>query len=368
MSPYNPLPPNRHHSVLKWPNRASSEERLRCLRFGWLSKQCEECRDGRYDEMTNKQKYRQLCVVDKYIPLFSQAWWLDAVCGNEHWDVLLVEKAGAIVGSMPFYRKRRYGMTLLSQPQLTQTLGPYIKYPDNQKHDARLSHEKSVMTELIDRLPQFDHFIQNFHYTNTNWLPFYWKGYSQTTCYTYVIEDLTNLDLVFSNFSHAKRKNINKAEKLVNVVFDIDAERFYENHKMTLSKQNSAINYSFELFQRIYNSGYASKSACTIGAIDEAGNLHGALFVVWDETSAYDLISTIDPDFRNSGAASLLVREVIRFVSTKTKKFDFEGSMIEAVEGSFRQFGAIQTPYFRVTKTPSRLLRARQALNLVLRG
>ena len=37
--------------------------------------------------------------------------------------------------------------------------------------------------------------------------------------------------------------------------------------------------------------------------------------------------------------------------------FDFEGSMIEPVERSFRQFGAKQTPYFSVSKTPSRLLK-----------
>jgi hypothetical protein len=34
----------------------------------------------------------------------------------------------------------------------------------------------------------------------------------------------------------------------------------------------------------------------------------------------------------------------------------------------FRGFGATQTPYFSISKTPSRLLRARQALQSVIRG
>ena len=30
--------------------------------------------------------------------------------------------------------------------------------------------------------------------------------------------------------------------------------------------------------------------------------------------------------------------------------FDFEGSMLEGVEGFFRSFGGVQTPYFRLSK------------------
>ncbi|MNF11290.1 hypothetical protein D3C80_2124830 [compost metagenome] len=48
---------------------------------------------------------------------------------------------------------------------------------------------------------------------------------------------------------------------------------------------------------------------------------------------------------------------IIEFVADKTCKFDFEGSMSEPVERSFRQYGAVQIPYFAVSKTPSRLLK-----------
>lgn len=41
-----------------------------------------------------KELYRKLCEQEPSIPLFSQAWWLDAVCGEAAWDVALVEKGG----------------------------------------------------------------------------------------------------------------------------------------------------------------------------------------------------------------------------------------------------------------------------------
>lgn len=309
-----------------------------------------------------KERYRKLCEEEASLPIFSQAWWLDAVAGY-NWDVCLVEKGDVIHASMPYVIKKKYGLTLLTQPQLTQNLGPWIK-PSATKYSKKLSRQKELMEALIDQLPKYHYFSQNWHYSQTNWLPFFWRNFEQTTRYTYVIEDLSNLDKVFGEFDHSKRKNINKSEALVDVVFDISAEDFYNNHKLTLSKQGSEINYSFDLFKKIYEEGYKRGQAATIGAYDADGKLHAALFVIWDKISAYDLISTIDPDYRDYGAASVLIRDVIKYVSKFVNKFDFEGSMIEPIERSFRAFGAIQTPYFTVTRTPYKLLKAADALRL----
>jgi hypothetical protein len=303
---------------------------------------------------TNKQLYIEHCDIEKNISIFSQAWWLDTVCNN-NWDVCLVIKDGEIVASMPYVVKKRYGFTLLSHPQFTQNLGPWLK-PSQSKYSKILSQQKQLMQALIKQLPKYDYFNQNWHYSQTNWLPFYWLGFEQTTRYTYVIEDLSDLEKVYSEFEHSKRKDIRKSEKLVQIVFDLSAEEFYENHKMTLAKQGSEISYSFELFKKIYDSGYKNNQAKTIAAFDDKGNLHAALFVVWDEMSAYDLISTIDPDFRTYGAASVLIKEIIGYTAQFVSKFDFEGSMIESVERSFRKFGAIQKPYLTVTHKPSKIL------------
>jgi len=310
--------------------------------------------------VSNKKKYRQFCEQESTIPIFSQAWWLDAVAGDD-WGVCLVEKGGEILASMPYVFRKRFGLTVLTQPKLTQTLGPWLK-PSSAKYSKRLSQQKDFMESLIDQLPNYQYFSQNWHYSNTNWLPFYWRGFEQTTLYTYVIEDISNLDRVYSEFGHSKRKNIRKSESLVEVVFDIGPEEFYENHKMTLRKQGEEISYSFELFKRIYYEGYRRSQAKTIAAYDHEGNLHAALFVVWDKMSAYDLISTIDPDYRKFGAASVLIRDIIEYTSNFVRKFDFEGSMIEPVERSFRQFGAKQTPYFNVSRSSSKLFKALKML------
>lgn len=302
--------------------------------------------------MLNKIKYRELCRKEASIPIFSRDWWMDAACGSENWDVFIVESDGEIIAAMPHYLVKWHGFKYIKQPKLTPKNGIWIKYPEMQSYSRRLSYEKEVMSNIIEQmeLQRICCYEQGFDYSVTNWLPFYWKGFEQTTGYTYVIEDLTDLDRVFSNFDHSKRKNVKRAKELVSVRTDLPAEDFYKNHQMTLAKQGKKISYEYELFLSLYHAAYLHCAGKVFYAVDPGGNIHAALFIVWDEVSAYDLISTIDPDFRNSGAASLLVQEAIRYVSARTTKFDFEGSMIENVENSFRKFGAVQKPYFVISK------------------
>ncbi|NLM49160.1 MAG: hypothetical protein GX198_10280 [Epulopiscium sp.] len=66
--------------------------------------------------MTNKEKYRELCSINKDIPIFSRDWWMDAVCGQDNWDVLLVESDGEIIASLPYYIKKRWNLRYITQP------------------------------------------------------------------------------------------------------------------------------------------------------------------------------------------------------------------------------------------------------------
>lgn len=312
--------------------------------------------------MTDKEKYRLLCEKIDSIPIFSQAWWLDSVAGTDGWNVVLYEKEDEIIGTLPYVLMKKSFLNYIGMPLLTQFLGIWIKEQNFQNQNSKLSLEKEIYSMIIEKIPDVSFFNQSFHYNVTNWLPFYWKGFVQTTRYTYVIKSIENPDLVYNKFDRSKKKDIRKAEKILTVGFDMTAQEFYENHKLTLAKQGQKISYSFSLFETIYNAAYERKQGRIIWSKDNQDNLHSALFVIWDQGSAYNLISTIDPDYRISGSASLLVYKIIDYLSNKTKSFDFEGSMIENVERSFRKFGTEQIPYFNITKNNSKLLMLREFL------
>ncbi|HPS74403.1 MAG TPA: GNAT family N-acetyltransferase [Bacteroidales bacterium] len=305
----------------------------------------------------DKDTYRKFCRETSQLSVFIRDWWLDAVCGEDNWDVVLEEKNQTIITALPFYKVKKGMFKGITLPPLTPHLGPYIFYPPDQKYSSKLSYEKEIMSNLIEKLPRFDFFVQSFSPSFTNWLPFYWKGFLQTTRYTYILDDLTDPDRLISDFSHEKRKNLKRAEQILTVRSDWTPDEFYTHHKSSLAKTGQKINYSPELFRRIVQAAMEHHAGRIVYAIDEKGVVHGALFIVWDENSGYDLVSTIDPDLRSSGSIALLIKEMLIYLSSRTKSFDFEGSMIENVENSFRHFGAKQIPYFKIMKYNSMILR-----------
>jgi predicted GNAT family acetyltransferase len=299
----------------------------------------------------NKDKYRAFCKTANELSIFSKDWWLDAACGESNWDVAIVEKDSKIVASMPFTIAKKGIFSYSKMPMFVPFLGPYIDYPLNQKYQNKISHENQMYLELISQLPNVNYFVQHFDSKVTNWLAFYWASFKQTTRYTYIIEDIRDVNNVISNFSVGKRSDIKKAEKLLQVKFDMNSETFYSLHKEMLNASGEDILYSFSLFKNIYDKAHENDSGKIIYAIDNENNVHSAVFYVWDFESVYFLITAIDKRYRNSGAGSLLIREMLKDVHNKTKSLNFEGSMVKSYEKSYRQFGGKLMPYYRVSKT-----------------
>lgn len=298
--------------------------------------------------MTDKEKYRKYCEAEPSIPIFSKDWWLDAVCGEDNWEVALIENNGKILASFPYYIKKKVGFKAITMPQLTQTAGIRIEYPREQKYERRLAYQKEIICDLVDQLPKLPIFRQNFHYTFTNWQPLNWKGFSQTTCYTYIIDDLSNLEVVFGNFSKTARKNIGKAVKLFEVCSNENIEEFCEINRKVFDRQGLSYPYSLEFLKRIDHACVRNNCRKIFFARDENGKIYSAIYIIWDAESAYLLMSGSEPELRGYNGKTLLVWEAVKHVSKVTKRFDFEGSMIERIAEYNRQFGAVPKPYYYI--------------------
>ncbi|KLO24339.1 hypothetical protein X275_00645 [Marinitoga sp. 1197] len=307
--------------------------------------------------MNNKEKYIQFCEKEK-IPIFSQYWWLDAVCGRENWDVALFESGGEIWGSLPYYKKKKYTLTLLTMPKLTQKLGPYIKYPKKQSYYKKISWEKKVMIELIKQLPKFDFYSQNWDYNYQNWLPFYWNGFKQTTRYTYVIEKNNTLQEIEKNFHSDIRRRMKKVkEQGIKIIETDDYKTFYKINKMTFERKKQKISYTLNLVEKIYIKSKERNSVKILFAKDKNNEIHAAGFFVYDKDSVYYLMGGINPEKKDTGAMNLIIYEGIKFAIKNNLNFDFEGSMIESIEKYFRSFGAVQKMYFNVYKVNNLILK-----------
>lgn len=284
--------------------------------------------------------------------LFEERWWLDAVVPGS-WGEAVVARGGSVVARLPYAIRRRWGLTTLFQPPLTQTLGPWF-HPTEGDPGHRLTVEMELMEELIDALPRFDVHHQSLWSGIGSWLPFYWRGYSAMPRYSYRIEDLTDIEAVWSGLRQNIRRAIRKAAARFEIVDDRPLATFAALNGQTFRRQGMAVPYDGPLIERVDAALAEHGGRRVFYAIDSDGVAQAALYLAYDARSAYYLMGGHSDAARGAGAPSLLMWEAIRFAATVTRAFDFEGSMLRGVERHFRSFGGRPTQFLTVRATSRR--------------
>jgi hypothetical protein len=319
--------------------------------------------------LANKAEYKTLCATDSSIPIFSTDWWLDAAVGADNWDLAIVKLNGRIVGAMPYATVSRFGMKAIKQPALTPRLGPWL-LPNGEKTWRRLGNEQKILTSLIEQLPPFDQFRQTWNTGMSNWLPFYWKGFTQTTDYTYVLSRLKDLDALWEGFDSARRKHCkNGAERYkLSLRDDLPVDAVLALHKKSMQRRGIGQAFTDDCLRRLDAACQQHNCGKTLILVDDKGRHCAGTYTIWDNHCAYGLLKGSDPEMLHTGADSLCQWESLKFSSTVTSKFDFLGNMNESIEPYLRSFGCEQTPIFSLSKTPSRLLRLRQGLHSALQA
>jgi len=318
--------------------------------------------------MNNKEKYQGLCDAENSIPIYNTSWWLDSVAPGD-WDVCLVEKNGEIIAAMPYILKKIGLFKYIRNPMLTQHLGPWIK-PFPRSYNSDISHQKKMIYSLYEQLPNYHYLNQSWHYSLTNGLPCVWKGFTQTTYYTYVIKDIDILDDVLENFSSSYRNKLKKASKLVTAHKGLSAKDFFKLNRKTFLRQGLEPPYSEDFFFRHDNKLASNMRREIFYAQDAAGNIHSALYLTWDDQSSYVHMVGEDQEYRSSGAGIFLIFEAIKYTkeTLKLNRFDFEGSMIEKIEKVRRDCGGKQVGYLNFTHIPNKFLRIVISLIMIMRG
>lgn len=281
--------------------------------------------------------------------VFAKSWWLKAACGEAR--VLGYFEPGRLLAGMPLFYERRLGIRMCLMPKLTQTLGVAMR-PLPGKQGVQQTRETEILDRFAERLAQEQVFLQSFHPLARNWLPFYWRGFTQTTYYTYVFNDLSSLSRLWEGMNRERRNNIRKAQRLGVTVKECGPETVYQAAQASFNRQNKQCPYELDYLCRLYAAAHARNAGVCMAATDACGRVHAAEFFVWDEKRGYRLAGGHDTALGSSGGAVLLVWTLIEFAATRTAVFDFEGSMHRPIEASFRSFGAQQVGYNRIVKMP----------------
>lgn len=301
--------------------------------------------------LNDKNIYLDFFEEHNDIPVFSSPWWLDAVCGKDGWDVILVkDKNDSIIASFPYVMNRGRIYSSITMPPLTQKLGPYIVYDPNKISEMKkISFEHEIYFSIIEQLPKNDFLSINFDQKYKNWLPFYWAGYNQSSRYSYRISNIKDHDFVFGGYARYKKQKIQKAKNLT-LKYDLDFNKFYDYFEETIKERGEKVSYSRELFVNLCKAVYEHNQGRVFYCEDEDGNIHAENLTIWDKEAAYYLVAMRKSEYKTSGGTEFLVDETIKYVSQFVDIFDFEGSMIKGVEESYRYYGANQTEYYNISK------------------
>lgn len=295
----------------------------------------------------DKNLYRELCAKGLDVPVFFQDWWLDAVCENGDWQVVLYVEDPNVVAIMTYCKKKKFFFESITVPPLTKFMGPYFI---RQFEDRKM---QSILDKLLDEFPVLPLITQTLHYQINNWLPYKWRGYIQTVYYSYVLKEIQQIEEIWGNIDSDYRNNkIESASQHYEVREDLDFDKLFELTLKPFKRQNISMPISKCLLENVVIACEKNNSGRSLYAMDRAGEIAAAIYLVWDKNTCYLLLAGENEKSRRDGAGIYLTWKGIEYASRflHLNTFDFLGGMSKNLERTRRQFGAQQQPYFLISK------------------
>lgn len=278
--------------------------------------------------------------------VFCYTWWLDTVTKND-FKILVVKKNNKIVAGiiLPFFESGR-----INEPYLTRTVGVLYKERGKESARKRLSMERRWLNTLLDQVDINNVVQMCMHHNFTDWLPFRWRGYKQTTRYTYIIDYLkTPVEKIQQDLSKGQKWYILKAiQNGLEVKEGNDIAVAYNHSCLSFNRQSKKFPYSLTEVKILDEAVKKHGMRKIFHVIDKQGNIHAANYIVYNKKSAYHLLSGGDVQYRALGGHTLLLWHTIEYFSDKVPIFNFGGSDIQSIEKHIRGFGGSQTQYFHI--------------------
>ena len=289
------------------------------------------------------------CLAREHGSVFNTLTWTE-LFGDSLTRYGIYDAGGALRGGFCLFRQKRLGLTVLTNPPGTPSIGPFFE--SRAQHPvARLEERRDVLAALADLLEHLRPAVVSVALAQwvTDCLPFSWRNYKVTPHYTYLLALEQTEEAILAGMSEARRRNVGKARRdglraeltddnstiasLVEATFarqGMDVKREYLK-KILFTYPNPANSYTF--------------------IVRSSGIPIAGAFVVHDARSAYYLFGGYRPEDKHNAAGALALFESIRHAKKLgLEVFDFEGSSVPAIERYFRGFGGKLTPCYGVNK------------------
>lgn len=182
--------------------------------------------------------------------MFEQLWWLDIVA-PEKWNEVLVEENGEVIERFTYVLDN--GKILM--PELTQTMGSWIsdRYRSFQTGNTQLSEQKDIIREMISKFPKHKSFNMVFDSSNDYILPYRWLGFRYVPSFLYRIDDLADMELLYTKMNNSAKKNIKSANNKTEIVEEDSSTEILDLIDKTYEVQGRTTPGKREMKEKIVN-------------------------------------------------------------------------------------------------------------------
>jgi hypothetical protein len=259
-------------------------------------------------------------------------------------------KNGEIVAGFHVFSTGFSKCQFLHNPPCTPLCGPFFQI-GARNPVAVLEARRDVITAMASFLDRKEHALVTLSLGRDidDALPFVWNRFKVVPRYTYLIDLTLPSDERKRNMSPTRRNDLSKATRdglTVRQVSDFAIVKALVRDGFIRNKLGSNDDWLGAIFDRF---AQPENSYGFVTSRDEIPL--AAVFVVYDRRTAYYILGGYRTEGGHHGAGALALAEAIEHAARLgLQVFDFEGSMIPAIEKYFRGFGGELTPFFTVNK------------------
>jgi hypothetical protein len=257
---------------------------------------------------------------DMYSTIFHEDWWLDIISGGR-WGKVTAGKGSHVYGWLPFATFKALGMTACGAAPLTRVLHPVLVM-DGKKNESQNRKAIAITSEIIEQLP-------NAHYTQfvlgptcLDALAWQMLGFRIRIEHTFIIDTKRPKFDPWSEMRDKTRNLIRRARERLSIV-SMSAAAFRDFYAANLDGETSY--FDLGLIEKLHREVQSRDQGRILGAFDEQGSLHAAVFFIWDKTDYYYFLSKRSKVSQELGAVSLLVWHGILDAQERGLSFDFDG-------------------------------------------
>lgn len=305
--------------------------------------------DNDYDFAQSKAEYRAFCAAgDHDLPVFALPWYLDAVCSpDEEWRVILYKENDQIRAAFPFaYMKGKYGLWHIRNPWMAPRLGVWIDYRGKtEKTGGRESYENGIVADIVSKLPPCDFFQIAFDARFQNWQQFYRLGFRQTSYYSYLLRETSN---IAAGLSVNTRRKVRLLSADYQAGTEISFEEYWAFFEKSYAQRKRTPSYSKERFFALYDAARRHGAEELVACRDRSGQIFSTACLFLDSRRVYNMCNTYDTTTKLSTQPVTTLRS-IALAEERGLEFDFEGSMIPGVAEYDSTFNPVKEPYFVIT-------------------